>query len=210
MFMGPFDQAVAWSSESIIGPRRFLERTWKLGQKVIESAGGKRSDLKGVQGPTLKSQQLLSEKIIHKTIKKVGEDIEVMAFNTCVSSMMVCLNELEKNENISVKDFKMFLQVLAPFAPHIAEELWMSFGEKKSIHLSAWPKYDPKKIVDSEVKIAIQINGKVRAEITVPADLDEAKIKEIVIFSEEVKKYLENKVIKRFIYVKNKLVNIVV
>ncbi len=191
MFMGPFDQAVSWSTESIIGPRRFLEKVWRISQKDFS----KKSDI---------------ENIIHKTIKKVGEDIESMSFNTAISSMMMLVNEMEKTENISVKDFKMFLQILAPFAPHIAEELWFSLGEEKTIHLSGWPKYNKKLVIDENIKMAVQVNGRVRAEVSLNKDAKEEEVKQIVLSMKELNSWLEGKEIKRFIYVKGRIINIVV
>jgi leucyl-tRNA synthetase len=149
-------------------------------------------------------------KLLHKTIKKVGEDIESMRFNTAVSSMMILATEMEKMEFLDKNDLKKFLQILSPFAPHIADELWHVLGEKKSINISSWPIYDEKEIVDNELKIIIQVNGKVRAEMFVRADEDEEKIKEQAQNISVVKKFTEGVQIKKIIYVKNRLVNIVI
>ena len=193
MFIGPFDQSVAWSTESIIGSRRFLDKVWRLSLKVNKN---------------LSSKEL--QNILHKTIKKVTEDIESMSFNTAISSMMILVNEMEKAGSISVKDFKMFLQILAPFAPHITEELWSNLGEKKSIHRSLWPKWDKKKVVDDTIKIAVQVGGKVRGEIVVDKDITEDQIREFVLKEKFVIPWVENKIIKRIIYVKGRIVNIVI
>ena len=193
MFMGPFDQAVAWSTESIIGPRRFLERVWKISSNT-----------------NTKPSSVSLQAVLHKTIKKVGEDIEKMNFNTAVSAMMMLLNEIEKENYISVSDFKIFLQILSPFAPHIAEELWCDLGEKKSIHKSKWPKYNKNKIVDDTIKIVIQVNGKVRAEMMISADDSEDKVKEHALKDKSIIPWIENQEIKRIIYVKSRLVNIVI
>ncbi len=195
MFIGPFDQAVSWSAESIIGPRRFLEKVWKISLKI---------NLKNNKT----NEQL--EKNIHKTVKKVEEDIESMNFNTAVSSMMMIVNEIEKSDLVSIKDFKMLLKILAPFAPHITEEIWFSLGEKKSIHLSEWPKWNKNKIIDDKIKIIIQVNGKLRAEIMIPVDSDDDYVKKEVINNESIKPWISGKEIKRFIYVKGRVVNIVV
>ena len=197
MFMGPFDQAVSWSTESMIGPRRFLERVWRLGQKVESSKQ------KVVSSETIQNT-------LHKTIKKVTEDIESMNFNTAVSSMMVLLNEMEKCESVSVKDYKIFLQILAPFAPHIAEELWIIMGESKSIHLSKWPKFDPKKLESETIKIGVQVNGKVRAELIVGKDDSEEDVTAKALADENVIKWIDGKSTKKIIYVKGRLVNIVI
>jgi leucyl-tRNA synthetase len=194
MFMGPFDQSLPWSTESIIGSRRFIERVYRLASKISKDK---------------KTNQEL-EKVLHKTIKKVNEDIENFAFNTAISSMMIFVNEAEKYENISIGDFKMFLQILAPFAPHFTEELWHEMGEKKSIHISGWPKYNPKKIIENSITIVVQINGKVRAEIKINPEETEEGVKNIALNNESVKNWISTGDIKRFIYVKGRLVNIVI
>lgn len=193
MFIGPFDQSVAWSTESIIGSRRFLDKIARIQDRV----------------KNVKSDDVL-EKSLHKTIKKVSEDIESMNFNTSVSSMMVLVNEMEKSQNIGIKDFKMFLQILAPFAPHITEELWQKLGEKKSIHKSSWPKWDKKKVVDENITIGVQINGKVRTEITIPVDINEEDIKTLVLKDKKVLEWIGEKPIRRVIYIKGRIINIVV
>jgi leucyl-tRNA synthetase len=193
MFIGPFDQSVAWSTESIIGSRRFLDKIFRLSLKV-----NKTSSTKELQNT------------LHKTIKKISEDIESMSFNTAISSMMVLVNEMEKSTNVSEKDFKMFLQILAPFAPHIAEEIWFKLGEKKSIHQSPWPKWDKKKIVDETITIGVQINGKIRTEMTISRDIEENEIKSLVLKDKKVLEWIGGMEVKRIIYVKGRIVNIVV
>jgi len=192
MFMGPFDQAIPWSEEAIIGPRRFLEKVWKIAAQVQKNSYGS------------------VEKLLHKTIKKVSEDIMEMRFNTCVSSMMILASEMEKSEGISKGDYKKFLQILAPFAPHMTEELWREMGEKNSIHLSMWPEWDPSLIKDDEVKIAVQVNGKVRAEITVNAEADENEIKDIALKDPAVSKNIAGLPPKKIVYIKGRLINIVI
>jgi len=192
MFMGPFEQSLPWSTESIIGSRRFIDRVYRLQEKITEN----------------KSSEDV-EKILHKTIKKVSEDIENFAFNTAISSMMIFMNEIENSE-INKNDFKMFLQILAPFAPHITEELWMAQGEKKTIHKSIWPKYNPKKIIEDKIKIPVQINGKVRTIFIVNADMSEDEIKTQVLKEKSLAQWIENREIKRIIYVPGRILNIVV
>jgi leucyl-tRNA synthetase len=195
MFMGPFDQAVAWNTDSIIGARRFLEKVWKFGQLALSQ--------------NTKTDPLL-DKMLHKTIQKVSLDVESMGFNTAISAMMVFVNEIEKNKKISIREYKKFLQLVALFAPHIAEELWHMLGEKKSIHLSSFPKYDARKVVDEEVTIAVQVNGKVRSEITVSRALDEESVKKQALADPKITSWIEGKEIRRIIYVPGRLVNIVV
>jgi len=231
MFMGPFDQAIAWDENGIVGCRRFLERVWKLQEKVAgrekehlrqgtpssAAADASRSRAsRAPRGPSenvpipdlTSSQKILS--LIHKTIKKVSEDIESMRFNTAVSALMILLNELEIGEAVTREHYETYLQLLAPFAPHITEELWSALGNKKSIHAEPWPKFDPAFLVESKTRMAVQINGKTRSEIEVDSDVSDEEIKEIALNLEQVKKWLNGKVPSRIIVVKRRLVNIVV
>jgi leucyl-tRNA synthetase len=198
MFMGPFNQSVAWSTESIIGSRRFIEKVWRIQAKIPgvgilqgrSPTSGKKGLKKGTQTFLENSSPASVTKILNKTIKKVSEDIEEMRFNTAISSMMILATEMEKVESISKEDYKKFLQILSPFAPHIAEELWAVLGEKKSISLSDWPKQDESLMEDEELKIVIQINGKVRAEIMVSSTETEEEIKKQATENENILKYL--------------------
>ncbi len=219
MFMGPFDQHVSWSTDSMVGPRRFLERVWKIYNKIVaQNMLKNKKNLSRVGAPVERvkredfiysSAYLTLQATLHKTIKKVTEDIETTSFNTAVSAMMICLNEMEKAESVDEKDFKMFLQILAPFAPHITEQLWSELGEKKSIHLSLWPKFDPKKVIDNEITIAVSVNGKVRAEIKISNEMNEEEVKAMAMKDHAVVNWIEGKEIKKVIYVKGRLVNIV-
>lgn len=212
MFIGPFDQAVSWSTESIIGSRRFLDKIWRIGERVCTSHNSlnfSRFTLKGSDTNKNLENSALFQTLLHKTIKKISEDIELMSFNTAISSMMILVNEMEKIESISEKDFKLFLQILAPFAPHITEEIWNNLGGKKSIHSSKWPIWDKNKIIEDKIKIAIQINGKVRGEIILNKDTNENEAMSLVLKEEKIIPWLENKKIKRFIYVPNRVINIV-
>ncbi len=219
MFMGPFNQSVAWSTESIIGSRRFIEKVWRIGERVLKQKNFSVPDLKPVKNSEDgrfqskiggMSQNSSLVKILNKTIKKVEEDIEGMYFNTAISSMMILATEMEKTENVQIEDYKKFLQILSPFAPHVTEELWNTLGEKKSIHLSSWPKWDENLIKDEKIKIVVQINGKVRAEIMIRVEENEETIKQKALMNEAILKYLAGKDAKKVIYVKNRLINIVV
>ena len=225
MFMGPFDQSVSWSNDGMVGPRRFIEKVWRVGQKILASSnfsslrpspeyrGGTLGKLKIERSSALdneNSSPVSLQKLLHKTIKKVSEDIEEMRFNTAISSMMILATEMEKAENVSVDDFKMFLKILSPFAPHVTEELWSVLGEKKSINFSAWPKWDESLIKDEEIKIVVQINGKVRSEMMIQANETEESIKEKALESEAVLRHTAGKDVKKVIYVKNRLINIVI
>ena len=201
MFMGPFDQAIAWNEEAIIGPRRFLERVWKVATQIQKNFSGLLQPSAGTF-PVQNS----SVSALHKTIKKVSEDIEGMRFNTVISALMIFLNE---NPTMPKEVYEIFLKLLAPFAPHITEELWQLLGHKQSIHLEPWPKYDLSRIKDTEIKIVVQVNGKVRGEIIVPAETGEDEIKSKALTEGSVSKYISSTP-KKVIYVKGRLINIVV
>jgi leucyl-tRNA synthetase len=193
MFMGPFDQAIAWNSRSLIGCFRFLNRIWNLQDKVSNK---------------VKNQKL--KKLIHKTIKKVSEDIENLKFNTAVSALMILVNEMEKEEKIDKKDWEIFLKLISPFVPHLAEELWSKIGHKKSIFLEKWPKPDLKLIEEEKFELVIQINGKFKDKVEVSIDISEEEAKKLVLEREKVKKYLMGKKIKKVIFVPKKLINLVI
>ncbi len=195
MFMGPFDASLPWNTDSIIGSRRFIERVWRMTERVSKNK-------KKIETPAY-------EMAMNVAIKKVTEDIENFGFNTAVSAMMICLNEMEKAAAIDARDYKKFLQLLAPFAPHVAEELWFELGEKKSIHLSGWPEYDETKLVSDTVTIVVQVNSKNRAEIVVSRDAKREEVEALALKEEKVIAHLAGAVPKKVIYVPGRLVNIV-
>ncbi|MEQ1500118.1 MAG: leucine--tRNA ligase [Parcubacteria group bacterium] len=207
MFMGPFDQSVAWSEDNIYGVRRFLEKVWRLSDKILND---KTPLPKGEHLEFIKKEYIKFEVVLHKTVKKVTEDIESMSFNTAVSSMMILVNEMDKQEKINKKDFEMLLRILSPFAPHITEEIWKNFGNKKLLSLESWPKPDPKKMEEFTAKIVIQINNKVRAECVLEKNLKEVEVVKQVKNLPDVEKWLLNREIKKVIYIPNKLINFVV
>jgi len=191
MFMGPFDQPCAWSTNGLIGTRRFLEKVWALQEKV-------------------KDHDSALDTVLHQTIKKVTEDIEKMHYNTAIAQMMILANEMSQVESLSSAQYSLFIQLLAPFAPHIAEELWGQLGHKNSIFVEAWPKYNPELAKDKEITLAIQINGKLRDTLTVSPDISEEDAKTMALASEKIQKWLEGKPPKKVIYIKGKLISIVI
>ena len=193
MFMGPFDQTAPWSMESIRGCGKFLDRVWNLYDMLEE-------------GDTYSSK---FEKMMHKAIKKVSNDIEEMKFNTAVSTFMTMVNEFYKEKQINKAEFKTLLQLLNPFAPHMTEELYNKLSNT-TIAETPWPTYDETKTVDNEIEVPVQVNGKVKATILVSLDSDEETVKQIVHHNEAIQKQLEGKNIVKEIYVKNKIYNIVV
>ncbi|MCX6736181.1 MAG: class I tRNA ligase family protein [Candidatus Parcubacteria bacterium] len=194
MFMGPFEQSTAWNTESMIGPRRFLEKVWKLAPKVKSDA--------------LVTASL--ETAYHQTIKRVSENIEDFKFNTAVSGMMIFLNELEKVESVTKEMYEGFLKLLTPFAPHMTEELWHDLGNDTFIYHETWPIFDPSKIVSDRMAIAVQVNGKVRATFEIGREIGEEEVKMTALTQPEVRKWVGENQPKKVIYVKDKLVSVVV
>jgi len=195
MFMGPFEQMIPWDSKGIIGCRRFLEKVYKL----VQSANPK------TQNDNEKLKILLN-----KTIKKVGDDIELMKFNTAVSSLMEFTNKWQTaEEELNKKDLARFLVILSPFAPHLSEELWGVVGFRGLCSQQKWPKYDEKLIQQEKVLVIIQINGKVRDKIDLSAGISQKNVEEAVLRSEKVKNWVKNKKPKKIIFVPDKLINIV-
>ena len=151
-----------------------------------------------------------TETLLHQTIKKVTEDIENLKFNTAISQIMILANEMDKQKKISITDYQLLITVLSPFAPHITEELWKDLDNKKSIHLQEWPKYNSELAKEKEITLVVQINGKLRDQIKVSADISEDEAKKIALESEKIQKWVEEKEIRRIVFVKGKLVNVVV
>ncbi|PIR40072.1 MAG: leucine--tRNA ligase [Candidatus Zambryskibacteria bacterium CG10_big_fil_rev_8_21_14_0_10_34_34] len=208
-FIGPYNETgqYPWDFGGIVGIRRFLERVWKIVQKIEEQdtkyeIREEKSDIK------TSNSKLIG--LLHKTIKKVTEDIENYKFNTAISAMMIFLNELEHIPNVSKTVFDTFLKLLAPFAPHITEEIWTNLRHKTSIHLEKWPEYDESKIKEENTVIAIQINGKVRGQLEIKTEASEETVKERALKSTEIQKWLGNNKPKKVIFVPNRIINFVI
>ena len=192
MFMGPFDQVAAWSMESIRGCGKFLDRVWNMQNMLVDGDNYSKG----------------TEKMMHKAIKKVSQDIEDMKFNTSVSTFMTMVNEFYKIGKVNKAEFKTFLTLLNPFAPHITEELNKIAGFDANISTYSWPEYDEAKTVDDEITLPIQFNGKLKATITISVDEDESSVKEKV--HNAIDSKLDGKTIVKEIYVKNRIYNVVV
>ena len=191
MFMGPFDQAVAWDVNGLVGVRRFLERLWSLQDKLIDDENENIS-------------------LFHQTIKKVTEDIDKMHFNTAISKMMELINEWGKQPGISRNQYIVLIKLLSPFSPHMCEELWNILGNKNTIAYEQWPQYDESKIIEEKIELVVQVNGRVRDNIEVDFDIAEDDAKAVALSSEKVQKWLDGKEPKKIIYIKGKLISIVV
>ena len=195
MFMGPLDASKPWSETGVEGSRRWLDRVYRLiveSDKVVNENDGE------------------LDYIYNATVKKVTEDYEALAFNTAISQMMIFVNEAYKAKTLYKGYAEGLVQMLSCIAPHVGEEMWQKLGHDEGISYAKWPTYDPSKLVVAEVEMAVQVNGKLRAKITVAKDEDQEKVKEIALAEENVKKFTEGKEIKKIIVVPNKIVNIVV
>lgn len=194
MFIGDFEKSVSWSENGVRGCRRFLDRVWKLAESVTE-------------GDTY-SREL--ETSMHKTIKKVSEDYEAMKFNTAIASLMALLNEFNDKGSINKAEFKTFLILLNPAAPHITEELWESMEYEGMLNETSWPVWEEDKTIEDTIEMAVQINGKVRGKIIIPRDASQEEAKEKALADERLNSQLEGKNIVKEIYVPGRIYNIVV
>ena len=194
-FMGEYSQGGPWSPTGILGIKRFLDGIYT------------KFSIFNFKFSNTKDQEL--QKLLHQTIKKVGEDIENFRFNTAISALMILWNKL-KNQNFEKDNVETFLKLLSPFAPHFAEELWSKLGNKKSIHLEPWPKYEEQLLEAGEYELIIQVNGKMRDKVKVSKKLEQPEIEKLVLSREIVKKYIGTNAIKKVIFVPNRLINIVI
>lgn len=196
MFMGPFEDVKPWDEKGIVGVKRFLDRIYILSQEAKNTNDTKHSPE--------------TQRLLHETIKKVTEDINQYRFNTVVSALMILSNSLEDQKGGDKGTMETVIKMLAPFAPHISEEMWQNFGHKKSIFREPWPTYDPKLIEKVTATIIIQINGKLRGQIMLETNADEQTVQKASLELPEIKKWIEGKNIRKVIYIKNKLINFVV
>ena len=194
MFIGAFDQSTPWSQQGLKGCYKFLERVWHL-QSIVNDEEGYSADL---------------EKNMNKAIKKVGEDFERMKFNTAIATMMSLVNDFSKKGSVTKGEYKTLITLLNPVAPHMTEELWLTYGNGELLSLQPWPKYDEGKTVDDEIEIVVQINGKIKDKLMIPAGLDKDGTQEAAMNTEKIKGLIEGKNVVKVIAVPGKLVNIVV
>ncbi len=199
MFMGPLDASIAWSTKGLDGARRFLDRVWRL---LVDDNGELSSKVQ-------ESNDTKLERVYHQTVKKVTEDYEGLRFNTGISQLMVFINDAYKVDVLPKQYVEGFVKLLAPICPHTTEELWSKLGHEDTISYEAWPAFDEAKLVDDEVEIVVQINGKVRAKVNVPAEASREELQDIAMANEDVKEFIEGKTVRKVIAVPGKLVNIV-
>ena len=199
MFMGPLDAAIAWNENGLEGSRKFLDRVWRL---IVDENGKMRDRITTINNGTL-------TKVYHQTVKKVSEDFAELRFNTAISQLMVFINEAYKVDALPIDYIKGFVQLLAPIAPHIGEELWSILGNTESLTYAPWPTYDEAALVEDEVEIVIQINGKVRAKRFVPTQATREELEQLAKEESQIQELLAGKTIRKVIVVPKKLVNIV-
>ena len=192
MFIGDFEKAAAWSDNAVKGCKRFLDRIWNLAEQAVPGEAYSKDN----------------EALIHKTIKKVSDDIESMKFNTAIAALMTLTNQFY-DKGVNKAEFKTLLQMLSPFAPHMADELWEQFGFEGFASTSQWPVYDESKTVASEVTIAVQVGGKLKTTVTVPMGSEQDAVLEVVTADSKIAKLMEGKEIVKVIHVPNKLVNLI-
>lgn len=199
MFMGPLEESVPWDEKGLHGANKWVQRVWRL---LMDDNNHLRDRVSTFNDGKL-------TKVYNQTVKKVTEDYERMHFNTAISQLMVFVNEAYKVDDLPVEYMKGFVKMIAPIMPHMAEELWSQFGESDTITYQPWPTYDPKALVEDEVKMIVQVNGKVRAKIKMAKDTDRDEAQQLALANEHVKKFTDGKDIKKVIVVPNKIVNIV-
>jgi leucyl-tRNA synthetase len=195
LFMGPFDQAIAWSTQSVKGVRRFLERVYNL---VAENGQNDQNSLE-------------SQRAVHKLNKKISQDIASMKFNTAVSAFMEFINFAEANKNsLSKSDWEIFLILLSPFAPHLAEELWQKIGNQGSIFQQKWPVFDPALAQAQKINLILQVNGRMRDKIEADPEISEEEARKLALASQKIQGWLSGQEPKQIIFVKGRLINIVI
>lgn len=199
MFMGPLEASIAWSTNGLDGARRFLDRVWRL---LVEEDGSLSSKVKDAPNSDL-------DKTYNQTVKKVTEDYEGLRFNTGISQLMVFINDAYKAETLPKDYVEGFIKLLSPIAPHMTEELWSKLGHEGTISYEAWPTFDESKLVDNEVEIVLQVNGKVKAKVMIPRDMTKDDLEKTAMENDEIKTQIEGKTIRKVIAVPGKLVNIV-
>ena len=199
MFMGPLEASKPWSSKAVEGTTRFLDRVWRL----FTNEEGQIAFTDG-------EVPLELQRILHKTIAKITEDLDALKFNTAIAQMMVFVNEVNKTDARPRAVLEPFLLLLSPFAPHLCEELWSRMGHPDTLAYAAWPKHDPALVIDDTVTVAVQINGKLRATLDLARGLAQEAVQEAAFADERVRKYTDGAQIKKVIHVKDKLLNVVV
>jgi leucyl-tRNA synthetase len=201
MFMGPLEAAKPWSTASVEGITRFLDRVWRV---VIDEPGG----VAAAVTDDAPSEEIV--RLLHKTIRKVTEDLDALAFNTAIAQLMVFTNEMTRLERRPRAVIEPFILLLSPFAPHLGEELWNRLGHSNSLAYAPWPAWDPARVVDETITLAVQVNGKLRATLDLPRGADQAAAQAAAMADERVRRYVDGGELRKVIHVPDKLLNLVV
>jgi len=207
LFMAPFENNTVWEEEGIIGAKRFLQRVWRLANAVAATTQPPNHQTN--QPPTQLTHQL------HRTIQRVTADVEAFKFNTAIAALMECLNEMSAHHRAHgvteelAEATRTFILLLAPFAPHIAEELWARLDGPYSVHQQVWPVWDEALAAEETITLIVQVDGRVRDKLTVPADIGEAEARDLALNCDGVRRQLDGRRVARVIYVPGRLVNVV-
>jgi len=204
MFMGPLEQVKPWQMKGVEGVSRFLARVWRV---AVDEKEDSISVSPKIQDVPCTDKELL--RVVHETIKKVGEDIEKLSFNTAISQMMICTNAFTQVEVVPLKEFTQFLTVLNPFAPHLSEEIHSLIGGTTMLSETEWPAYDPAALIRTEIEVVVQVNGKLRDRLLVSKDADKETVEALALASPKVKEHTDGKTIRKVVFVPGKLLNIV-
>ena len=200
MYMGPLEASAPWNTRDIVGVHRFLQRVWRLG--VIEETGELRDSLSMETDETI-------ERTLHATIQKVSSDIPKLAHNTAIASMIEFVNTATSSGTITTNQLALFLKILSPFAPHIAQEMYSKLGEAGYVSMQPWPEFDSALLVEDRIEVPVQIMGKVRGRISIPVDADDSEVEDIALKDEQISPLLENLTVQKIIVIPNKIINIV-
>jgi leucyl-tRNA synthetase len=204
MFMGPLEQVKPWQMKGVEGVSRFLARVWRV---ALEETDEQWNVSAKIQDVPCTDKELL--RVVHETLKKVGEDIEKLSFNTAISQMMICTNAFTQAEVVPMKEFVQFLTVLNPFAPHLSEEIHSRLGGSTMLSETSWPTYDEAALVRDQIELVVQVNGKLRDRLMVSKDIDEEAAKAAAFASSKVMEHLEGKTIRKIVFIPGKIFNIV-
>ena len=197
--MGPLDASIAWSENGLESTRRFLDRIWRL---YVSEDGSLSERIQDAENPAL-------ERVYHQTVKKVTEDYEILHFNTAISQMMIFLNATKDQAIIPKAYAQGLIQLLAPLAPHISEEIWQKLGYQDSISQVAWPSYEEALTIEDQVEVVVQINGKIKAKVMVEANMAADALGDLALNLPEIQAQLEGKTLRKVVAIPNRLVNIV-
>ena len=207
MFMGPLEQVKPWQMKGVEGVHRFLARVWRVAME--ENQSGEWQISSRIQRSACSDAKL--RKVVHETIKKVTDDIERMAFNTAISQMMICTNAFTQAEQVPLQEFLIFLRLLNPFAPHIAEQLQeILVSGSPMLYHQAWPEFDAEALIENEIELVVQVNGKLRDRIAVAPDANEETVLAVALASPKIKEYTDGKTMRKVVYVQGRLLNLVV